>query len=377
MNCPTRRDILRYSLTGAGAAAYSALFGSCASICDYGGRQLYRNTDGKLLPAASEYFTALQQADSLSEELADLINEALAKEFPNGIKRNYEVSYHDKNDPDLKGREGRIVDGHCILLANTMQPCRSLGVLAHEIGHQFMGSPKESVPELMTLRISTMANEHFPDFGAGTNYLAWAAAHGTTLEEAAQCFGYELQSFPPPPGPVPYRSNREEHAVGALMALLALNHTNGSFADAHNALKNNHGLYQSRAHEFTDACVNAQNNYGQVPDVTKVEWNQAAQTIEERTEPSDYPHIALYSLLNMVTHQILGNITDTAAKQGMKQRARITTGTNNADPSQGKPPSFTKNSNQYKEGFEQNDLVPRLPFIIIPPGYDYSIQKGL
>lgn len=373
----SRRKFLKHAATGASAAAWCALFGSCASICDYEGRQLKRETDGQLLPNAPGYFTALQPADHLAEELADLVNEVLVKEFPNGIKRNYEVSYHDKNDPDLIRREGRIVDDHCILLVNTMQPCKSLGVLAHEIGHQYASSPRESVPELMTLRINTMANAHFPQFGADINYLTWAVAHGMTHEEAARCFGYELASFPPPPGPAPYKSNREEHAVGALMALLALNDNDASFADAHNALKNNHDLYQSRAHQFTDVCVNTQNTYGQVPDVTKVEWTQTTQTIEEHVEPSDYPHIAVYSLLNLVTHQILGNISDPTTRQGMKQRVRITTGTNNADPAQGKPPSFKNNSNQYKIGFEANDLSQRLPFVIIPPGYDYSIQKGL
>lgn len=70
-----------------------------------------------------------------------------------------------------------------------------------------------------------------------------------------------------------------------------------------------------------------------------------------------------------ITNQMY--VLNPALKQGLKTAARYHTFVSTQPPL-----TVLQSHAQYQEGFELHDLQQKLPFIIVPSDYDYSIQKG-
>ena len=330
---------------------------SCKPLYDGEGDYLARETDGQIMPSAASYFLSLQPVRSYSDELADVLNETWVKEFNSGIDRhirikfvdslpdNAEGVYDDEVDFDWRRMRKRIKKQFSVL--NTYEPNSCIIVISHELGHQF--SDAEHLPELTQYRLCTGSSLHFPDFGAATNYFTFALSHSRMLELANKAF-----------------DNKESHNMGALVALLALNEQNGSFKEAHDALLTDGNNYLNQADIFIETC-------NQQPEVQDVHLVMPYAGGAEMITPTPYRSIAVYSLWNLIAHQLTSKIDNPLLKQGLKTAARYKT----YIPHQ--PPAIIVyyDHNLYKEGFEQSDLQQKFPFIVVPDNYDYSIQKGL
>jgi len=326
-------------------SAMGALAVSGCSAPECHGVRLARPTDGAIQASASTSFLTSQPVTRYEDDIADAVNEAWVKEYGQPIDSDIcisygagvpgHVSYYDRTDKSIFMQS----DGERFL---------NLLMICHALGHRTTGH--EHLPEFVPYRIGTMMPLHFLTFSNDTRHLSFAIAHGTLLKDA-------LGAFP----------DKEDHGIGALAAMLALNHHDGSFPAAENALGGSG--YLRLADQFTSFC-NQQPAVDGVVTVTRDGHYNPPTTRQ-------YGFIATYDLWSIVAHQVitrniklntgLDDQTRSLLSKAFKSAAQYSTVSLPGNP----PTFYSSNATFYKE-----DLV-RNPLVFLPQDYDYSIPKGL
>ncbi len=329
-------------------------------------------TDGELLDTCADYFRSSESdcylVESYTPELADLLNETWLKEFSIGIDRHIYLLYVDETplgrhgeydvieEPKFRRMRYREERQKQVYAEKGAEPCYALCILAHELGHQF--SLEENVPMLTGYRISTMADVHFPQFAIDSNFMNFTIAHGDMLR---MIDWNELQY-------------KYAHNIGTLEALLALNETNGSFAQAHQALLHNRNYFVQKANDFV-------NYYTSVNDVVGV--TAVHPQVGAHPETLLLRELARKDLWNIVAYQVIKNnielnpgidaLIKPALLQGFKNAAQFQQTSTFAETELGGIPSINpKQTNHYSDA-----LLGSLPYIIVPPEYCNNTPKGL
>ncbi len=356
-----------------GALAGAFLSKGCAQIYECEGAKVAVPVDGSILPTTAAYFnqggimdrSPVTQYDS---ELSDLLNETFCAEHGVGINRHICVQYMDElsnGDLGQYNTESRSEFGWLrekeieklqILMANTTEPFRHFECFSHELGHWF--APEDEKPaELEAYRLSTMANVHFPQFAKDTNYLLFAISHGQKLDLL------DWNDF----------GSWDVHNYGAIAALLALNETNGQFAEAHRGLVEYPRIFEDKANEFVNYYAPRRN----------IVWGKAVNPspIIETDVGLEERVFAMFNLWNIVAYQVLtynieanpnlDNTTRAELLAGMKSAARFQL-TSNPGNHSGALPSI----NPPQMNFYNGAIVPQ-DRIIVPAGYNNDIPQGL
>jgi hypothetical protein len=349
------------------------LANGCAEIYECEGTKAAVPVDGSIPPTTAAYFnqggvgsrSPVKQYDS---ELADLLNETFCAEHGVGINRHICVQYVDElaggnlgeyvtsENPELDWVRVEVREKRQIYIVNTMEPFRHFECLSHELGHWF-GPEDEKPAELEAYRLSTMANIQFPQFAKDTNYLLFAVSHGQILNLL------DWDNF----------GGWDAHNYGAIAALLALNETNGQFAEAHRGLVEYPGEFENKARDFVDYYAGREN------------WI-AGKEVHPSLNPDTYAGLeerlfAMYNLWNIVAYQVLTfninanpNLDDTTKAEllaGMKNAARFPVTSNPGNHSGVLPSINPAQPNYYTAGVVPNQKI------IVPAGYDNDIPRGI
>jgi hypothetical protein len=156
--------------------------------------------------------------------------------------------------------------------------------------------------------------------------------------------------------------------------MLALNQSNGSFADAHGGLLFHGDYFSAKADEFI-------NYYFQRAENVPVTGVFAVPPMIKQAD-IELRWLALYDLWNVVAWQVIRNIAEDsridpafkpALLQGMRQAAQFQRTSSFAETERGERPAI----NPLKPNFYSNSLLGTLPCIIVPPEYRNDIPNGI
>jgi hypothetical protein len=361
-----RRRLLLGALAG-------LLSKGCAQIYECEGAKVAVPVNGNVMPTTASYFnqggimsrSPVIQYDS---ELADLLNETFYAEHGFGINRHICVQYVDElsngdlgqynteSSSEFGWLREKEIEKLQILMANTTEPFRHFECFSHELGHWF-GPVDEKIASLEAYRLSTMANVHFSQFAKDTNYLLFAIGHGQVFDRLDW---NDLGSW-------------DVHNYGTIAALLALNETNGQFAEAHRGLVEYPGEFAGKARDFVDYYASRRNLvWGKVVQPSPIIETDAG--LEERV-------FAMFNLWNIVAYQVLTynieanpNLDDATRAEllaGMKSAARFKLTSNPGNHSGALPSINPPQANFYNGAvFPQNGMK-------VPVGYNNNIPQGL
>ncbi len=362
-----RRGLLKGGIAGA------LLTNGCAQIYECEGAKVAVPVDGNVMPTTASYFNqggigTRSPVTKYDSELSDLLNETFFAEHGQGINRHICVQYVDELPNDHVGEYNtserkefgwfriKEIEKFEILMENTLEPFRHFEVFSHELGHWF-GPEDEKPAELEAYRLSTMANVHFPQLAKDTNYLLFAIGHGQILDLL------DWNKF----------GSWDKHNYCAIAALLALNETNGQFAEAHRGLVEYPGEFDSKAKDFVNYYAGCRN----------IVWGKAVNPspIVETDVGLEERMFAMFNLWNIVAYQVLTyniaanpRLDDTTRAEllaGMKSAARFQLTSNPGNHSGAIPSINPPRVNFY------NDLVAPSNLMVIPAGYNNDIPRGI
>lgn len=357
-----RRGLLKGGLAG-------ALVSGCGTYYVGEGDKVAVPTDGQLLPTTVAYFNqggigSRFPVKAYDPELADIVNEVWVREFSSRIDRHVYIQFVDDIPGDNNGQydTSSRFDWHRlkdkkerqITVVAHAEPFYCFAIINHELGHQW--GTDESIAWLMAYRNATMSCVHFPQFGRDTGYGNFTIIHSDMLRLT------DFNSY----------ASWDNHNIGALAALLALNEHNGSFRDAHSALVYSSD-YWYKAHDFMGRYCDAAGAVA-AKAVSPFGLPESDVTISENIMASRN----LWNIvgLQVLKHNVLDNPDIDAATKSwlypeIKLAARFQQ-TSNVGNSSGVMPSI----NPPQMNFYSGAIVPQ-DRIIVPAGYNNDIPRGL